>query len=240
MSDKANIGPGMGTEGNEDDALAAEYVLGVLDQAERSTLALRVKTDTAFARLVTDWEARLSDLDEAYEAQTPPASVKVALDRRLFDQPQLENHNSLWASLTFWRLISVGAVLGLAALVIISLWTLNQPVGQTLVASLSVDNRTEQFVALYETNTQTLRISMISADKPTDKDYELWIISGDNPPKSLGLVGGVGDKALRVTTSLQSKFVAGVTLAVSLEPEGGSTTGLPTGPVIAVGIVKKI
>ncbi|WP_419903125.1 anti-sigma factor [Kiloniella sp.] len=240
MSDKANIDPGMGSGRDEDDALAAEYVLGVLDRAARSSLALRIENDPAFARLVSDWEARLIDLNEAYEAQTPPASVKVALDKHLFDRPEPENSRSIWNSLAFWRLISAGAVFGLIAIVLISLWTLNQPAGQTLVASLSSDNRTEQFVALYETDTQTLRISTLSADKPTDKDYELWIISGDNPPKSLGLVGGVGDKALRVTASLQAKFVEGVTLAVSLEPEGGSTTGLPTGAVIAVGIVKKI
>ncbi len=244
MNNDATIEPGM----DEDDALAAEFVLGVLEQPERSRLALRVEHDATFARLVADWEERLSGLDDGFDLVTPPASVKAALDQRLFapteqaaPQSAQQASTSLWQSLTFWRVLSAGAVLGLAALIFVSLRAPDQHLaGQTLVASLAAENGPAQFVALYETSTQTLRVSTVGGKKPNDKDFELWIIAGDNPPKSLGLVGGIGDKALRVEVGLQAAFVEGVTLAVSLEPTGGSATELPTGPVIAVGTVKKI
>ena len=54
----------------------------------------------------------------------------------------------------------------------------------------------------------------------------------------LGLVGGSGKKAAAVSAKLKPDFAAGVTLAISVEPPGGSTTGAPTGPVVAMGPVK--
>jgi anti-sigma-K factor RskA len=50
-------------------------------------------------------------------------------------------------------------------------------------------------------------------------------------PRSRGLLpGGSG------TVALRSKVLAGAdTLAVSLEPAGGSPTGKPTGPIVFAG-----
>ena len=47
------------------DLLAAEYVLGVLDAAQRREAQARIDRDPAFARLVSEWDARLAPmLDE--------------------------------------------------------------------------------------------------------------------------------------------------------------------------------
>jgi len=40
---------------------------------------------------------------------------------------------------------------------------------------------------------------------------------------------------LKLSAGNQALFSAGGTLAISLEPAGGSPTGAPTGPVIATG-----
>jgi anti-sigma-K factor RskA len=51
---------------------------------------------------------------------------------------------------------------------------------------------------------------------------------------SLGLLPTSGDQR-RVLTAAQRSALAGAkNLAVSLEPAGGSPTGLPTGPVLHV------
>ena len=64
---------------------------------------------------------------------------------------------------------------------------------------------------------------------------ELWLIPADGKPRSVGLLRA--DQT--VTLTLPAEFAAfakgDAVLAVSLEPPGGSTTGLPTGPVIATG-----
>ena len=67
-----------------DDLLAAEYVLGVLDVSARRAAEARVADDRAFARMVADWQNRLSPLDDEYATVTPPPMVKAALDKRLF------------------------------------------------------------------------------------------------------------------------------------------------------------
>jgi anti-sigma-K factor RskA len=45
-----------------DDMFAAEYVLGVLPADERQIAAHRIAADAGFARLVEQWEERLSPL----------------------------------------------------------------------------------------------------------------------------------------------------------------------------------
>ena len=47
---------------DDDDHVAAEYVLGSLDADERASAALRLGSDTAFAGLVSAWERRLTPL----------------------------------------------------------------------------------------------------------------------------------------------------------------------------------
>ncbi len=228
---------------DEDDLLAAEYVLGVLGAEDRARAAARVEQDLAFARLVVDWESRLSDMNSEFAEVAPPAAIKSAIDDRLFSSTPTvaAETTSLWSSLAFWRGISGLALAGLAALAIVVFTTpADRPAGETLVASLSSEDRSAQFVAIYDTAKDTLSVTTTAGEKPTDRDYELWLIAGQKAPVSLGLIGSTGDHAPKLAEKLKADFGEGVTLAVSLEPLGGSTTGAPTGPVIALGPVKKI
>ena len=62
---------------------------------------------------------------------------------------------------------------------------------------------------------------------------ELWAVPTDGTgPRSLGVLPtGAG-----ATVALRGKVLAGVdTLAVSVEPPGGSPTGKPTGPIVYAG-----
>ena len=72
----------------------------------------------------------------------------------------------------------------------------------------------------------------MSAEQPAGKSYELWLVSDRFPaPRSLGLVGA--DEFSRpALAGYDPATISGATYAVSLEPEGGSPTGAPTGPVL--------
>jgi anti-sigma-K factor RskA len=73
----------------------------------------------------------------------------------------------------------------------------------------------------------------------TDKTLEVWLVSPDGAPRSLGLLpsaeGGT-TVALNLPHDI-AEALATSKLAVSLEPSGGSTTGAPTGPVLFSGEV---
>lgn len=234
MSDETSM-----PDRSDDDALAAEYVLGVLDEADRATCAERIARDPGFASLVANWEQRLAGMNEGFVEAAPPASVKAALDQRLFSEPEPPVRTGLWSSLGFWRGLAGAAIAGLAVLAII-LATEPQPSSETLVAALASADSDARFVALYEPASNSLRVTRVAGEQPTDRDFELWLIAGDSAPVSLGLVGAEGDRAPSVVATLQDAFAEGATLAVSVEPVGGSTTGAPTGPVVASGPVKRI
>jgi anti-sigma-K factor RskA len=70
---------------------------------------------------------------------------------------------------------------------------------------------------------------------PPGKTYELWAIRGDKAPEPAGLftVGPDGVVATRTERVVRPEEVAA--FAVSIEPEGGSTS--PTGPIVLVGKV---
>ena len=66
------------------------------------------------------------------------------------------------------------------------------------------------------------------------KDYELWIVPQDGQPVSLGVVP-VGDTYQVILDDRTRALLASSrTLAISLEPVGGSPTGAPTGPILHV------
>ncbi len=66
---------------------------------------------------------------------------------------------------------------------------------------------------------------------------ELWLIGADGKPKPLGLLDPARPAAMRLPEPLGRGVVEKAVLAVSLEPRGGSPTGLPTGPVVAKGAI---
>ena len=78
-------------------------------------------------------------------------------------------------------------------------------------------------------------------DLPAGKSHELWALpEGGGAPVSLGLLPQAGEQH-RVLTAAQRAALAGSKqIAVSLEPEGGSPTGAPTGPVLLVAPVSQV
>lgn len=226
-----------------DDILAAEFVLGVLPLQERQAAARRIESDPAFARLVDAWEVRLSPMAEGYEEVEPPASVKQALDRRLFagNARSAERPGGFWQSLALWRGLTAAAV---AALAIVAVVTYVVPPAQTpaerLVASLSHEDTDVHYFVVYDSRTQDVGLSHVTGARPEGRDFELWVIEGDNPPQSVGVIPAGSNVHLQVSRAVRDKIESGAVFAISTEPPGGSPTGQPTGPVVALGDLKSI
>ncbi|WP_296737650.1 anti-sigma factor [Mesorhizobium sp.] len=233
-----------GPERGGDDLLAAEYVLGVLAADERQIASRRIDTETAFARLVDAWEVHFAPMAAAYAAVEAPASVKVAIDRRLFSSTaatSAEPRGGLWSSLGFWRGLAAAAIAALAVYVALPYVNPPAPQPQTrLVASLAADNSNVKYLAVYDAARHEVGLSLVSGDRGTGKDFELWMIEGKNAPVSMGVIPAGQTARMAVSPAVQQKLAQGAVLAVSLEPTGGSPTGQPTGPVVAAGDLKGI
>lgn len=204
---------------DEDDVLAAEYVLGVLDLAERAAVEMRLGREPAFAALVTRWEADFAGLNDDYP-DVPAPDLMPQIEARLFPQPPRRSRfGSFWA----WGTAVATAVALVAYLAL-------TPPTPSLVATLAADTNTLRFEA--EVTQDRLTITRV-AGSPADSasSHELWIIVGDNPPVSLGLIDATSE-----TISLPG-IAAGAVLAVSLEQPGGSATGQPDGPILVTGVL---
>jgi anti-sigma-K factor RskA len=224
-----------------DDALAAEYVLGVLPEDERQAVAARIAGDREFARLVESWEAQLGPLAERYAEASPSAAVKSALDRRLFAEDAAPQRAGFWQSLTVWRTIA-GALAALLLLIAVPvLRTALLPQDQArLVALLSAEGSPVSYLAVYEPKTGAVALSRVGAAQQGDRDFELWFIDKDKAPVSMGVIPHGETAHVELSDALRREVQAGASLAISDEPKGGSPTGQPTGPVMAVGALKKV
>jgi anti-sigma-K factor RskA len=80
--------------------------------------------------------------------------------------------------------------------------------------------------------------TVTGATPPPDRAFELWAIApGTARPRSLGVIPPNGELRL---APLPPDLRDGATLAISVEPAGGSPTRQPTGPVVFVGAVKAV
>ncbi|MEW5685432.1 MAG: anti-sigma factor [Pseudomonadota bacterium] len=241
----------------EDEALAAEHALGVLSVRERADAETRMARDPAFAADVEAWRARLAPMLDAIEPVPAPAGVWPRIERLLPANVLPANDNGqILGRLRFWRNAAVGgfalAAASLAAVVV----QVNQPPvtierqvpvspqGQMLSASMVSQEGQPQplFVASYDPDRKALIVtSLLPEGSDRDKVHELWLIAGQDNPKSLGLVESGKAKVIALPTEVMQKMAEGAALAVSVEPPGGSKNPAgPSGPVIGVGKLSKL
>ena len=227
-------------DSRRDQVIAGEYVLGVLSADDRRKVEARMVLDGAFAAMVNHWQSNLSSFDDAYEPIAPPPQVLVAVERRLFagqaSRPAVAA-GGFWNSLALWRVLTLASVAGLVTIATFTTGILtpaSRP--EPLVAELTGDaSATINLLAQYDAGKGALKITPVAARQAEAKSLELWLIEGDDPAKSLGVLPQTGEGEIIIPPEMRSKFSEGVTLAVSVEPFGGSPTGTATGPVVAVG-----
>ena len=200
----------------EDDALAAEYVLGVLALPERLAAEARLKTDVDFAARVSVWVAHFAPLNEAYASVPVPPDLLPKIESRLFPKASALRGG--------WRLWLAGAVT--AAVVGVGVFMLMpQTAPGAVIASLGGEGAALVYEARHD-GSHLMVTRVAGAPAPEGQTHELWVIAPGAAPVSLGLLG---------TDPLDVEYPrppAGWILAVSVEPAGGSPTGAPTGPVI--------
>lgn len=218
------------------EALAAEYVLGTLDAGERSAAEARLVSNAAFRAAVAAWERRFQPLAEALPPVDPPADLFHRIAPRLAAAPAAglpagDNVVALRRSVRRWR--TGTAVAAAAAAVLFGVVVLDRSVTRPqseFVAVLTADGAKPAFLASVDLAKGTISIRRVGAEAPADKSYELWAVEPNTAPKSLGIVDNAS-----LTRTLPIPARDDLVLAISLEPKGGSPTGVATGPIMFTG-----
>lgn len=213
--------------GERDTLLAAEYVLGTLDADERASVRARAEVDAAFAALIRAWEVRLEPLNEAFDP-APAPDLLPQIEARLFGRsaPAPARKPRRWFNLGWGGGALATAVVAALVFLAVVLWPPG-PAPLVLQASLIAEETDLRFAARWDAAAGQLEVTRASGDAaPGGQDYELWVIDDTGVPRSLGLLR-------EPLTQLQATLAPGLTLAISLEPEGGSPDPVPSGPVLA-------
>ena len=249
---------------DEQDSLAAEYVLGTLDADERAQAEALIAAEPGFAALVSDWERRLGELQAMVDPMEPPpgiwdkvrravAAADDQADMRLpiVPEPPLAPAGpsaeviDLAKRARRWRTVATAAgALAAAVLLFVGVRefvprpspiTAEKAAGR-YVAVLQQSASAPAFLLTVDLDTKAFTVRRVTATQEPGKSHELWLVSDKFPqPRSLGVIGG-GDFTTRAALAgLDPETINKATYAVSLEPEGGSPTGAPTGPVLFVG-----
>ena len=222
-----------------DDVLAGEYALGLLSGEELDRTEARFRSDAVFAARVNRWHLRLAGLAAEVEPVEPPATAWAGLQQKLFPDAELTKPGPL-GSLGFWRALSA-AFLGVAAGSFAFALFLGEPrPSSTLVASLQATDAGPSYLARMDPASGRLVIQAVHADTDQNRVPELWLIPGDGVPRSLGVIGRDGSSEIAIPNDHRRFMGSGATLAISLEPPGGSPTGQPTGPVVATGRIGEL
>jgi anti-sigma-K factor RskA len=226
---------------SRDEVLAGEYVLGVLSIEDRRKVEARISSDRSFAAIVHRWEENLSEFNDDYVLEAPPKLVFSSIESRLFGASRpAAGGRGLWNSLVLWRSLTFASLALVATYAVFQSGLIDGPSASVpLVAEMAGQNNAISLVASYDANAGRLHITPVAAGKPDEKSLELWLIEGSSPARSLGVLPQTGEGEIVIPPAMRGRFSPGVTLAVSLEPYGGSPTGTATGPVLAVGKTRR-
>ena len=141
---------------------------------------------------------------------------------------------ALRRSLTRWRVAAAAAsalAAGLAIFVVDRELIRHPTVQPAYVAVVNRGGDQPALIVRVDLAKGTVYVRPLAAEAPAGKSLELWYIGAGKPPKSMGVVG---DAAVRMPlpAGLSPEKAS---LAVTVEPPGGSPTGDPTGPIVYSG-----
>lgn len=222
----------MSNSADDPDLLAAEYVLGTLDAATARQAAARAESDPTLRAAIAAWEERLRPLADLAAPVTPPDALWQRLSASIVAEDSPASAPALrraWRNVAVWRCAAVAGLAlaaGLAAFIV-----LRPPPAQPMAALVPYGTAGAAYMAQVEPGGGLRIVALRPVAVAAGKDLELWALpEGATRPIPLGVMPAGGRELASLGVPVQ-----GTQLLISLEPRGGSPTGLPTGPVLYAG-----
>jgi len=227
---------------DEDELLAAELAFGLLDIGERQAAEARRAGDAPFAVACRRWEAYAATMATGRD-EAPRPSIWPAIEARLpaNDVAPVEPART---SVRWWQASTFAALAAAVVLAVIGVQrsplpppapvvAQAQPVAP-LVAVLTGTPDKGLVTVSYDPASGRLTSAPNGVDV-TGHSAELWVIPAGQSPRSLGVIAAGVPGWTRAPARAAPALAVGATLAITVEPIGGSPSGAPTGPVILSG-----
>ena len=209
-------------------ALAADYAIGLMPPTARKRFEHLLQDDAPLRAELARWNTHLSQLTEPLLEQPVPDHVWQAIVARIEPQTlHVPARRPFWS----WVRLSALACSLLIALTVGLLYNRDSVqykatlLSGTAQPGLSIEAHSDYL------NVRPLELAAVDGGR----SLELWAIPVEGKPVSLGLIPRDGDGRITLSQTQQQLIRIPVVLAVSLEPQGGSPTGQPTGPVLYQG-----
>lgn len=237
------------------DMLAGEFALGLLTGEELSKARERLVADPEFAAEVARWRGRLAPLHAETDTVAPPQGLWSQIENELRGGATVsatsvnDNQPAPRQKLLVWKSIA-GAMTAIAACLalllvfvprtkVVEVERPSQVTATPMVAMLASEGAMK-VVASWNPSARQLVLA-VPGKMATDPEHsnELWVIPVGGKPKSLGTMPSNSQMHMQLADALATLLQQGATIAISVEPRGGSPTGSPTGPVVASGALNR-
>ena len=224
---------------NDDLLLAGEYVLGVLDGAERDAFERRAAREASLRQHVSYWQEHFADLDKGVAPLDVPPALWTKIEGQLGGRKIAQAagpgfSEKLWSSLGFWRGASfAGALASLLLAVSVGLLAGRATPQPQIVAVMLTPEGVPGAIAEIHYDGRINVIPIHDFEVPKGKTLQVWtLFDKAKGPISVGLI-----ERTRQALFHRADLPAGQQqlYEITLEPEGGSPTGKPTGPVLVKG-----
>jgi anti-sigma-K factor RskA len=225
------------------DRLAAEFALGTSPTRVRRRLAAIARRDRVVAAALSEWERRIAVLADQIPATTPPPRAWRNIVMRLGLEPDREPAREAgWRRRTaFWRAFAIASLAGIVVLGVAEWRRAPVVVPAPLVVVLSGADAKIGLIATATRGERYLTVKTVGNATPgQDKAFELWALPQAGAPQPLGVIPKGNVVRVPLSNPVDETLSNIPTLAVSVEPPGGSPTGKPTGPVVYSGAIERM
>ena len=228
-------------DAGEPNTLPGEFVLGTLDPDDHAGFAAALPHDRALQAAVYAWQDRLLPGVTQGASANPGPDLWRRIDAVLSAGPQslptvaarlAELPLPWWQRLSFWQGLGSAALASSLVLGALLMLRPDEPAGARYVALLQSPDRTNTGWVV-ELRADRLRLVPVGTGMavPAGRCLQFWTRPQDAPgPTSLGLVQA--GQRMELPLSRLPGVGAQQWFEITLEPEGGSTLGQPSGPVL--------
>lgn len=240
----------------EDGDQAGLYVLGAMNAEEMRAFKREAEREPSVARAIEQWEVRLAPLALLAPPAEPPEALWTQLSARVARlsgeaAPQGEVYTvpvrraksrrrgeaaraASSGALQLWRGVAAAALAAAAGLGIALIK--HQPEQLQVSMVMPAQAGVGGWLITLHPDGQIVAVAQGALTHTLKQDFELWALpDGSDRPQPLGLLLQTNTTTLKTGKLPRGKFA----LLVSLEPKGGSPSGIPTGPVMFAGDVQQ-